>query len=426
MDLFGNKNKKIIYLEGMCSNVVSLGVQSFSLTAFALYFNCSTFWLSVISSLPIGAQVLQIFFEKINKISKTRKNSIIISAAVGRIFFLLIPLAVVLKINKQELLIFTVAVYSIFNSFNLGIWTAIINDTVPPRDRNRFFSIRYVFIALTTIIFSYIGGVLLNLENRDTGIFLLGAIIGVSGIISVILFYLQKVPEVSNENKANNLLIPFKDVEFKKFLMFVAVWNFAVEFSKPYYILFTTVNLEVPYSYIGSVASIGAIFTVISYPFMGKLAEKYGNKKLIAKGIITTTYMILLYCFMGSWNYRSTLLVDAVGSAIAWCAIYLCMFNLFLEVASEPVESYIASYYVTVGASGMLGGIVGGVVGNFLKDVDVSIIGDKYSGLQVIFIIAIVLRIYSVLLLTRVNSFETGIYYEGLKSFTLSILGLRK
>lgn len=426
MDSYSPKNRKIIYLEGMFSNILNLGVQSFSLTALAIYFQCSTFWLSVMSSLPIGAQMLQVFFNLFCKASKTRRNALMISSIVGRVLFLLVPIAVLLKVNKPFVLVFTVVVYSVFNSFNLGVWTAIIRDTVPEKQRNRFFAMRYVFIGIVTVIFSYVCGKMLNIENKDVGIFLLSSFIAISGVISIFLFSIQTIPKETTLNKVSNLLAPFKDAKFKKFLAFLAIWNFSIEFTRPYYPYYAITNLSVSYEYLGFVASVGAIFSVICYPIMGKLAEKYGNKKLIANGIVVTTYMIMLYCFLGTQNYRSILLLDAIGSAISWSAIYLCLFNLFLEVASDPIESYIASYYTVVGSFGMIGGILGGIVANFLKDEVVLVVGDSYHGLQIMFVLAIFLRLYSVLLLSRVESFEKPTYYEGLKAFTLNVLGFRK
>ncbi|MGL6119454.1 MAG: hypothetical protein ACRC0V_03015, partial [Fusobacteriaceae bacterium] len=56
-----SKNKFLITVEGMSANTLSLGIQGFALTALAIYFNCKPFWISLISTLPLGLQLLQVF-----------------------------------------------------------------------------------------------------------------------------------------------------------------------------------------------------------------------------------------------------------------------------------------------------------------------------------------------------------------------------
>lgn len=69
-----DKNKFLITVEGMSANMLSLGIQGFALTALALYFKCEPFWISVITTLPLGLQLLQIFLGTYYKFFKTKKE----------------------------------------------------------------------------------------------------------------------------------------------------------------------------------------------------------------------------------------------------------------------------------------------------------------------------------------------------------------
>lgn len=69
-----DKNKFLITVEGMSANMLSLGIQGFALTALALYFKCEPFWISVITTLPLGLQLLQIFLGTYYKLFKTKKE----------------------------------------------------------------------------------------------------------------------------------------------------------------------------------------------------------------------------------------------------------------------------------------------------------------------------------------------------------------
>ncbi len=118
--------------------------------------------------------------------------------------------------------------------------------------------------------------------------------------------------------------------------------------------------------------------------------------------------------------------MDGIGTGIAWSAINLSIFNLLLEVADEPRESFVASHAVITGITGLFGAFLGGAVASFLKGRIIFIFGDPYFGLQLIFIIAFLLRIYAILLLTRVKAFQKRVYYPGIRPLTFSIFGGRK
>lgn len=426
MGVDNSRNRSLIYLEGMSSNVVTMGVQSFSLVALAIYFECSTFWLSVMSSLPIGAQLLQFFIGRFYKVFKGRKNALFFSALFGRIPFLLIPLFIALDLNRSWILVISVFIYSFFNSFTLSVWTSTIRDTISQNQRGAFFSKRFMVISISSVIFSYVGGKILNIEDKKIGLFLLTSIVAFSAMLTIIFIFFQEVPTLETQMEKIKLSIPLKNKNFKNFLIFVGMWNFSLEFTRPYFSYFSAVQIGVPYGYLGIMGSFVGVLSIVFYPFMGKLGDKFGNKKLLSRGIIGSTYAVLFYCFMKTDNFRSLLLFDGIMTAVSWAAINLCLFNLLLEIAEDPIDSYVATYYITVGTFGIIGGVVGGVIGEFMKNATVNIVGDKYSGLQIMFVIGVLFRMYSVLLLTRVESFEKPIYYQGVFPFRINIFGLRK
>lgn len=425
MGLKNSKNKNFIIAEGVFSNMLTLGIQSFSLTALAIYFKCSPFWLSFMASLPVGTQLLQIFVGNFYKIFKTRKKSLLMSSLLGRIPFLFLPLAVLFRMDKPFILIGAIVIYALFNSFTLGIWTAAMRDAIEKQERGAFFAKRFVFLSVSTIGFSYVAGKMLNLTNEQHGILAITIIIAASSLISILFFSLQEIPDVGEEVARIKISYPLKNENFRNFLMFSAFWNFSIELAKPYFSYYSITVLNVPYSYLGFTAAITGMASILTYPILGKIADKYGNKKVVSRGIVVSTYVIMLYVFMGKDNYRSLLMMDALGTSVAWGALNLCMFNLLLEVAEDPIDSYVASYFVTIGVFGLLGGVTGGIVGNFLKDRYFYIMGDRYHGLQGLIMVAIFLRLYSALLLTRVTSYEKSLYYEGVLPAYLNILRRR-
>ena len=74
--------KKYAILEVMFFNGYSVGMQSFVLLSLAIYFNMSSFFISIVSSLPTAGYLLQIFTSKVNNILGSRKKTMAIAAGI--------------------------------------------------------------------------------------------------------------------------------------------------------------------------------------------------------------------------------------------------------------------------------------------------------------------------------------------------------
>ena len=58
--------KKYAIMEVMFFNGYTVGMQSFVLLSLAIYFNMSSFFISIVSSLPTAGYLLQIFTKRVN------------------------------------------------------------------------------------------------------------------------------------------------------------------------------------------------------------------------------------------------------------------------------------------------------------------------------------------------------------------------
>ena len=412
--------------EGMIYNMLFIGIQGFPLTALALYFNCTPIELSIIATLPIGAQFFQIFSGKICQISKNRKKALIISVALARLPILLLPIGILLKVTSAYLLLTVVFFYSIFTALTSNIWTTAMGDLIPKSERGAFFAKRFLLISITSICSYYTYSKILNNLDRSTGVLILTSIMSLAGIITLILFFFHEIPEREGLCVHINLKVPLKNSNFKNFLIFIGFWNFAVEFAKPYFHYFAITNLGVEYVYLGKITMLSGFIALFAFPVCGYLSKTIGDKNLLSGGIWISTYVLIFYFTMNENNYKSLLLMDGICTGIAWSAINLSIFNLLLEVAGEPRESFVASHAVVTGVAGLFGAILGGTIASFLKGRVVFLFGDAYFGLQVIFILAFLFRLYSILLLTRVKAFQKRVYYPGIRPLTFSIFGGRK
>ncbi|MGL5933854.1 MAG: MFS transporter [Cetobacterium sp.] len=421
-----SKNKFLITIEGMSANTLSLGIQGFALTALALYFQCKPFWISLITTLPLGLQLLQIFLGTYYKFFKTKKQALLFSAAAARIPMCFLFFIVLFNKTDYRYLVGIVFIYSFFSAFLSGIWTSSVGDIIKKEERGLFFSKRFTLISISTVFFSYTVSKALNYSPGKNSILVLTFIIAVAAITTLVLLYFHDIPDFSEKQREFSIKKPLKDINFLNFLSFIAMWNFSIEFTKPYFYYFAVVDLNASYNILGLSTSLTAILSIFTFFIYGKLVERIGYKKLLSFGIGVSSYVVIFYFLMTKETVNSLIMLDAIGTAIGWSAINLSVFSLLLELSSPDRDSYTAAYSLSVGVLGLSGAFLGGYLANFLQGKTIMIFGDSYAGLKLMFFISLFLRFYCMLLLTKVRAYQKNLYYPGIYPSIVYLLRSRR
>ena len=149
------------------------------------------------------------------------------------------------------------------------------------------------------------------------------------------------------------------------------------------------------------------------YIIYGKLSDKYGNRTILRLGISFATYYVLLFFTMTDENFKVLLVLSGIFDAIGFTAINLCFLNLLMEVSEEPIEGYIGVYSVVVGFTAILAVLTAGILGTFINEGVVYILGEKIYTIKLAFLIGFLLRLFSLLRLTSINSFQKEFKFSG-------------
>ncbi|KLO22653.1 MFS transporter [Marinitoga sp. 1197] len=411
------KTLKLSIIEAMFFNAFFVATQTFIIISIALYFNANPFQISIVSSFPVFSQMFQIFTPFWYKLFNGRKKSLIIVSIIGRGSLVFLPVAIFFNITKSWVFVSIMLVYSLFGTFISSIWTTSMRELVPFEKRGKYFGMRNVFASAVGILATYMYAHFLDFSDKKSGILIVSSLVALFSIVTIILFLFHQIPEITEQSFKINLKKPFQDKKFQTFLVFVGIWTFSIELTRPYFSYYQLAILHINTTFLGNLSVLSGLITIILYPFYGKLSDKYGNKNILMIGITLATIAPLLYFVMTDYNFKSLLLLDSIFSAFAWSAINLTFFNLLLETVSEPAESYIGVYAFISGISAIIASNIGGFFGNVLKERNFYILGDKYHGIQILLFAGFLLRIYALLHLTSVEAYEKPIRY---KSWLLS------
>ena len=405
--------RKYAILEVMFFNGFSVGMQSFVLLSLAIYFNMSSFFISVVSSLPTAGYLLQVFTKKVNTILGGRRRTLVLSVTISRLVICLLPFAVLFDMRNQFVYFMIMFIYGLSSPFVNNVWTATMVEIINKKERGKYFGKRNLFSSLSTVIYTLFYGYILSLADKKSSILLLTSVMAVSAIGSAIFMYLHYIPDLGEEVKNISIKTAFKNKNFVLYLKFASIWLFTWEFLKPLTEYYRIKILGVNTMFISQMGVVTAILSSVLYIIYGKLSDKYGNKTMLRMGIFFTTYYVLTYFSMTKDNKMSMLFAAAVIDAVGFTAITLSLLNLMMEVSEEPADAYVGAYAIVCGIAAILAGIFGGLVGKFINNGVIYIFGEEFYTIRFAFAIGFVLRLFSLLELTRVDSFEKTFIYKG-------------
>ena len=122
--------RKYAILEVMFFNGFSVGMQSFVLLSLAIYFNMSSFLISVVSSLPTAGYLLQIFTKRVNTILGGRRRTLVLSVTISRLVICLLPFAVLFDMRNQFVYFMIMFIYGLSSPFVNNVWTATMVEII--------------------------------------------------------------------------------------------------------------------------------------------------------------------------------------------------------------------------------------------------------------------------------------------------------
>lgn len=303
-------------------------------------------------------------------------------------------------------------------------WLGWMNEIVPLETRGRYFGIRNAVFGLMTTVTTYLGGKLVNWNFGRSGepesagyfgIFFIGGVAGVAGIIA-----LRQVgggkPEPSVGQKISFwrlLKIPFENENFRRFLLFQFVWMFGVYMSAPFFAVVMLKKFNAGIEYVGLVTAVGALANVITFRGWGILADHYGNRPIMFLCCLFSGFFPMWWLFLNPNNYYAPLIVFHFLAGISWAGYTLASYNLLLKLS--PIEHnsiYLSLFNSFTGVSTTLAPIVGGLLAFLFEKLN---IGKLIYPLFVVFIVSTVLRYSSITLLRRVKEPQEASLLEVLR-----------
>ncbi|MDP8261948.1 MAG: MFS transporter [Candidatus Ancaeobacter aquaticus] len=382
--------------DGIMSHLMGIFTSGVFLVGIALHLGASNFEIGLIAAIPPLSQLIQIPAIYLIEAVNNRKKIVLASAFISRFAWLFVALSPFLFSPSMGIIILIGAI--LFQSTIGGIagcaWNSWMRDLIPEDRMGRFFSSRLRIATLIGIFASLIASFVVDgwkqyVPTFTIGgyivLFLAGFIVGMIG-----LFYVNKIPNipiVPQKIKFFSLIKkPFKDKNFKRLLVFLATWSFAINLAAPFFTVYMLKRLGLDMSGVVMMSIISQAFNFAFLGLWGKWTDHFSNKSVLA-----ASGPIFILCIL-AWTFTTLpdkyfltipLLIGIhILMGISTAGITIAVGNIGLKLAPKGEgTAYLGASTLIISLAAGIAPIIGGKLADFFSTQNLSLILE-WTGVQ--------------------------------------------
>lgn len=372
-------------------------------------------WIGFLSALPAALGVVQIPGAIIGRRFPSYKRFVLPGGALWRLLYIPVAILPLLAIANELRLFILIGCVSIA-AFSVSLVNSTYNDwlaeLVPPSSRGWYFSRRHAIGTGVGAGAGLLGGFLLDqFRTRQKDALGYSVVFGVGLIcasLSLVFFMRMRdmertqVERQSLRHGLGTFVAPFRDRDFRKVLIFLAVFFLGQTFAGNLYAAYALESLKMPFMWIQACAVTQALGTIATSGLWGFLADKYGNKPCLILAGVGIALNPIAWIFTTPGNLTLNVII-LVGShflmGLFWCGVAITQFNLLLATAKvEDRASYLGAGMAVQSMVSGLAPLIGAEMMSRLRDA--YPVESAYKG---VFWAVMLLRAISILFLAPVK-----------------------
>jgi MFS family permease len=396
------KSLRLNIFDGAASFAM-MGLTQNYITPFALAFKATTTQIGLLSSYPNFAIALsQLAAPALVDRAGSRKRVILPSVLLQAVMWLPIFLLPYLFPDSGVwwlIALFTIG--SIFGAIASPPWSSMMGDLVHEDVRGRYFSFRGRINTFSGLVFSVLGGLLLQWFTHNVFIgfaFIFGGAMVFRFLSFSFLSRMYEPPLIRKNANIESLWHMVKKLtstNFGRYTIFVAFFYFTIMLSGAFFSVYMLRDLKLNYLTFTLINSSSTVVYLFFVRYWGRRADRVGNLKILK---ITGYFMpIIPLLWLVSTNPVYLVCANAF-SGIIWSGFDLSCNNFMYDTSNpETRTKQIALFNCIVNMSLSLGALTGGYLAPHLP----ALLGYQ---LRTLFTLSGGLRVVAIILLLRTVS----------------------
>ncbi|MGB2984905.1 MAG: MFS transporter [Phycisphaerae bacterium] len=371
---------RALLLDGVCSQVMGAFTGGAFLVAFALLLGASNFVIGLLAAVGPLTQLLQI--PAIFLVDRTglRKFLVVASSFFSRLFWLVVAALPWIATGDQRI---TLLLVCLFLYFGLGTisgcaFNSWMRDLIPQKIMGSYFGKRLAIATATGAALTILAGFAVEVGKRMfpehlpvySILFVAG---GAAGMVGV--YFLARIPEPrmvvhTPKGIGSALAEPFREPNFRRLLMFVGTWSFAINLAAPFFAVYMFQRLGMSIALVLVFSVLSQLINVLFFRLWGRLADRFSNKSVLTVSGSLFIFSIFLWPFL-TLPEKHTLTIPLlilihVLAGVSTAGVTLCSGNIALKMApTGRATSFLAANAIVNGVAATVAPIVAGLAADF-------------------------------------------------------------
>jgi MFS family permease len=377
--------------DGLCSQAMGTFTTGTFLVGYALSLGANNTMIGVLAAIPFLANLLQVPTVLLVERIRMRKAIVVVSNIVGRLALLMATLVPLLPTTslRMTVLIACFIVYNAGAAVSGSTWNSWMRDLVPEDRFGRYFGNRLFLATALGMVLSFAAAFAIDgwkgwmPDDLDWGyaiLFGFGAAVGLSG-----LYFLAVTPEpamaapTAHRTFRETLSQPFRELNFRRLILFLASWNFAVNLAAPFFTVYMLGRLGFDMTFVIVVTVVSQAANLVVVRTFGRFADRFSNKSVLA--VCAPLFIACIF----AWTFTTLperhagtvplLIVIHILMGVATAGVTLGSANIALELAPRgQATAYLGAVSLVNSIAAGIAPIIGGASAEFFASQELALI----------------------------------------------------
>jgi len=385
----------MLVFDGVCSQTMGVLTGGAFLVQFALLLGASNVVIGLLAAVGPLTQILQIPAIYLIDGSGMRKAMTVVTAGLGRLFLLLVAAVPFFAPPNWRIPLF---LFGLFMYYGLGAiagcaWNSWMRDLVPQNIMGVYFAKRLAIATAMGAGVTLAAGVGIDIYKAHATdelagysfIFVIGIVAGLIGLTFLSLTPEPRMAPSKVSGMRAVLAEPFKDQNFRRLLLFMGLWNFAVNLAAPFFTVYLLKRLGMSMTFVIVLSVLSQAFNVLFFRVWGRLADKHTNKPVLGVSGFLFILSIIIWPFTNVPNsYFLTIplvVVIHILAGISTAGVAISGGNIALKLAPYGrATSYLAVNGLVCGAAATIAPLVAGLSADWFETQQASVTLTWMSG----------------------------------------------
>jgi MFS family permease len=420
MEPFNKSDVRNALWDGVFAHMFATLTGGVFLTGFALHLGMREFEIGLLASMPFIVTIFQLPISFFISKNGMRKELASIAALLARLSWIPVFIYAFFPSSffaRTQIVLGLIFLSYAFASISYVAWLSWMSDLIPDGVRGRFFGTRNMLCGAAGMGIMIFFGIVLDrfkaqsLTTPQMGFAITFVSAIVFGIISLKFLKNISEPSTAHQISKNGSFLqltyrPFKELNFRIFLIYSMLWGFSVHFASPFFTLYFLRDLRFSFGFVAILGMLSTLADLIGMQLWGRVSDRVKNKAVIQVASWIAIFIPLAWITVKPQSLILPIILHIFAGGF-WAGINLCTNNLLLRISHQDNKTFFLSiFHIAAGLGAATGPILGGLFINSIAPFDLQVFHWKVLPIQVIFAISTLLRLLSFQILKYVHEPE--------------------